>query len=232
MGATFSREKPRHWLLSIAYRLHRFLPMRADKKLDLYLDLEWIAARLAHETSFSVYDPTDHPVRRLDFMLSGIRAGDRVLDLGCADGSISSMIASKGAEVVGIDHNPALVDSASRRYPDIQFIAADARDYLKTAKPFDVLILSHILEHLDEPAAFLREFAPQFQRIYIEVPDFDATHLNKMRLDRGRALVYQDNDHIAEFDRCELKALIAEAGLVVAAEEYAFATMRFWCERQ
>lgn len=230
MGVKLARRKARHWPLSIAYRLHRWLPLGPKKKLGLYLDLAWIATRLAHETSFSVYPPDRHPAFRLNFLLDRITAGERVLDLGCAAGTMSGMISARGAQVVGIDHDARLIAEARRKtLPGVEFVTGEARDYLRTAPPFDVLVLSHVLEHLDNPGLFLSEFAPRFRRVYIEVPDFEASQLNVLRAEEGRALVYSDNDHVSEFDRRELKALIEEAGMRIAEAEYALGVMRFWC---
>ncbi len=230
MGLTLPRRKKRHWLLSIAYRVHRLMPLSGGRKLDLYLDLAWIATRLAHETSFGVFDEHNHPCRRINFLLDGIVRGERVLDLGCAQGVIANMLAQRGAEVVGVDHDAKQIEQAKARYPDVQFVTGDARDYLRDADRFDVLVLSHILEHLDDPRQFMREIATHFERIYIEVPDFEASYLNEMRLARSRALNYQDNDHVSEFDRRELKQLLCDADVTVTAECYSHGVMRFWCE--
>jgi SAM-dependent methyltransferase len=230
MGIRLPRTKPRHWLLSAAYRLHRLLPLSRARKLDFYLDLEWIAARLASETSFEVYDRPAHPVRADGFRFKYVESQHRVLDLGCGTGVLTHMLAGHAAEVVGIDHDPAMIAQARRDYPQLSFECGDARDYLRQAPKFDLLFLSHVLEHLDDPEAFLRQFAGFFDLIFIEVPDFDASYLNRMRADRGRQLIYGDSDHVAEFDRDELKALIRSAGLRIRDENYAFGVMQFWCE--
>ena len=44
-----------------------------------------------------------------------LRAGERVLDLGCALGDQSAMLAARGAQVVGVDANAELLAQADRR---------------------------------------------------------------------------------------------------------------------
>ncbi|HEV2998014.1 MAG TPA: methionine biosynthesis protein MetW, partial [Solirubrobacteraceae bacterium] len=40
---------------------------------------------------------------RLDFLLSGVRAGERVLDVGCAEGHFTAALAGAGVGAVGIE---------------------------------------------------------------------------------------------------------------------------------
>jgi trans-aconitate methyltransferase len=58
-----------------------------------------------------------------------LRAGERVLDLGCALGDQSAMLAARGAQVVGVDANAELLAQADRRaIPGANFVQADAAD--------------------------------------------------------------------------------------------------------
>jgi magnesium-protoporphyrin O-methyltransferase len=51
--------------------------------------------------------------RILDFI--GPVGGRRILDLGCGDGLLTSTLAERGAWVVGIDANRAMLEAASAR---------------------------------------------------------------------------------------------------------------------
>jgi SAM-dependent methyltransferase len=44
-----------------------------------------------------------------------VRPGERILDLGCGDGVLTEKIAALGAEVVGVDSSPDMVQAAKRR---------------------------------------------------------------------------------------------------------------------
>lgn len=230
MGARFPREKKRHLLLSIMYRVHRLLPLTNKAKLGLYLDLSWIFQRLAGETSVLEYQPELHPIRDIPFLFDNLRPTDRVLDVGCSSGTISYMVSRHVTEVVGVDHDAAAISEAKRRFPTMQFRQGDAIAFADNAPSFNVILLSHLLEHLDDPLHMLNRAAALADRIYIEVPDFEASTLNIVRSDLKRDLIYTDNDHLAEFDRAEMKALVAAAGLAITAEEYRSGVMRFWCE--
>ena len=57
------------------------------------------------------------------------QAGEKILDLGCGTGHLAREIAEAGAQVVGIDSSPQMVEQARKAYPDIEFLVADARDF-------------------------------------------------------------------------------------------------------
>src|SRR5215472_15701174 len=64
--------------------------------------------------------------------------GERVLDLGCGTGHLTAQIAAAGAEVVGLDLSPAMIDQARQAYPALRFVAGDARDFAFD-EPFDAV---------------------------------------------------------------------------------------------
>jgi SAM-dependent methyltransferase len=225
MGVRIDRYKPRHWLLSFAYKAIRYFPAPTAKKLDFLLDLEWIAWRVAWEQGVRL---GLHRAGRNAFLLDALKPGDRVLDLGSGNGEITAAIALNTPRVVGIDHDAQNLAKARTAYPQLEFIHADAREYLSSGEKFDVLVMSHVLEHLDHPQEILTFARENFERMYIEVPDFEASPLNQMRLTRGRTLVYSDNDHVNEFDRSELDDLLVAAGLQVVAREFTGGLMRYW----
>jgi trans-aconitate methyltransferase len=54
------------------------------------------------------------------------RPGERILDLGCGTGHLTSQIAGAGAEVVGIDKSASMIAKARRDYPQLRFEEIDA----------------------------------------------------------------------------------------------------------
>jgi SAM-dependent methyltransferase len=235
VGIKLERKKPRHFLLSIAYRLKKFLPLSKEKRLKLFLDLEWIFDRLAHEESFKIYKADDHPARSFSrrFILDYITKQHTVFDLGCKYGELSNFIAEKAKHVIAIDHDNEAIKIAKNLYNrnNLTFELGEAYDFLSCQDfKFDILILSHILEHLDDPKKFLIKFKSFFESIYIEVPDFDRYYLNHYRLDKKLKLIYSDNDHVSEFDRVELSSIIDECGLKIVKEEYKFGVQKIWCK--
>jgi len=234
MGVQTPRKKPKNFLLSVIYRLQKLLPISSSAKFKLFLNLEWIFDRLAHEASFKAYSFDEHPVRKFSkkFILDNIHANDTVLDLGCKHGDISFYIAQKAKEVVGIDLDKTAIDKAKEKNKrsNLNFYNQEALEFLKqNSKQFDTLILSHILEHLDDPKSFLLQFKSFFKQIYIELPDYDRYYLNHYRKDQKLSLIYTDDDHITEFDRDELKTLLMECDIKIIKEDYRFGVQKLWC---
>jgi SAM-dependent methyltransferase len=59
------------------------------------------------------------------------KAGERILDVGCGTGQLTSEIAQCGAEMMGIDASPEMIATARENFPQLRFEVADA-----TALPF------------------------------------------------------------------------------------------------
>lgn len=83
--------------------------------------------------------------------LLAAKAGERVLDLGCGTGQLTSQIAAAGAEVVGIDRSEEMVAQARRNYPHLRFDVADARTF-QVERPVDAVFSNAVL-HWVKPAA-------------------------------------------------------------------------------
>lgn len=112
-----------------------------------------------------------------DFFVNRIRAGERVLDVGCGIGAVAYDMAERSkAQVVGIDLSPSNVAIARERYrhPNATFEVHDGTQPLPNGS-FDVVVLSNILEHLAERPTFLRNVqrAAAPSRILIRVPLFE-----------------------------------------------------------
>jgi 2-polyprenyl-6-hydroxyphenyl methylase/3-demethylubiquinone-9 3-methyltransferase len=88
-------------------------------------------------------------------------AAKSAADIGCGAGLLCEPLARLGAEVVGIDAAPENV-AAARLHADGQGLAIDYRtgsiDVIGT-EPFDLITSLEVVEHVDDPAAFVRGLA-------------------------------------------------------------------------
>jgi len=66
------------------------------------------------------------------------RAGERVLDLGCGTGHLTNLIASTGAEAVGIDNSSDMIEQARELYPGLRFEIGDGENF-HFDDPFDAV---------------------------------------------------------------------------------------------
>ena len=69
---------------------------------------------------------------------------ERILDLGCGTGHLTDRIADSGAEVVGLDRDGDMIETARASYPDREFRRADARNFDVEA-PFDAVFSNAVL---------------------------------------------------------------------------------------
>ena len=92
---------------------------------------------------------------------AGLRAGERVVDIGCGGGATSREIARRvqpGGTVVGVDISAALVAEAARRaasagLTNAAFVVADAAVALPPGAPFDRLVSRFGSMFFPNPAA-------------------------------------------------------------------------------
>ncbi len=236
MHVSLPREKERVWLVTLIYRLFKpllaLMPTRS--RFAFLLDLDWTIQRLCHEESFRFYGDHAHPLRSgfAAFVTRTLKPGQKVLDLGCSHGHVGYLLAKHGLHVVGVDHSAEHVKAAKANYnlPNLSFHHEDAVAYLdRERQPFDALILSHILEHLDQPVEFLKKFSGYFPLIFIEVPDFENTHLNHCRVDAKARILYTDSDHVTEFDREQLLSIVKEADLEVLEQQFRWGVLQLLC---
>jgi SAM-dependent methyltransferase len=167
------------------------------------------------------YEGGLHPKHRLtgyhDFFVERVRPGERVLDVGCGVGALAADLARlKDAPVTGVDLDPRAVGEARRvhRDPRLTFLEADARSL--PAGGFDVVILSNVLEHLDDRVEFLREVVSRAapRCLLIRVPLFERDWRVPLKQELGVDFRL-DPTHRLEYSLERLEAEVAEAGLLV-----------------
>lgn len=105
----------------------------------------------------SLFRPwAEHIVRSV-----GVLPGDRILDLACGTGIIGRVAkerAGTAGRVVGIDANAAMIATARRVAPDIEWLQGDAAQLpATTAEPYDVVICQQGLQFVPDRAAAAAE---------------------------------------------------------------------------
>lgn len=82
---------------------------------------------------------------------------DRFLDIGCGPGAALALAAAAGAEVVGIDPSPSMVERAGRRVPDADVRVASAEAIPYPDGYFTVAVNVASFHHWADRDAGLRE---------------------------------------------------------------------------
>lgn len=84
---------------------------------------------------------------------TAVGPGTTVLDLGCGAGLFARAAADRGAQVTGIDSDPAAVMVAAAEVPEGTFVVRDALD--PPPGPVDVVAAVQLLMHVADPIAVL-----------------------------------------------------------------------------
>ena len=107
----------------------------------------------------------DQAWRRKAVRLAAPSPGDRVLDVACGTGDLSEAFAASGAEVVGGDFTPEMLDLArvkAERLPADRrptYVHADAMRLEHPDETFDVVSIAFGIRNVTDPAVAVREFA-------------------------------------------------------------------------
>src|SRR5262245_6139669 len=78
---------------------------------------------------------------------------ESVLDIGCGNGDLLSALGPKRG--VGVDLSREMIEAARRRYPQLTFFCADAQTVKVDGAPFEIIILSDVLNDLWDVQAVL-----------------------------------------------------------------------------
>ncbi len=153
-------------------------------------------------------------VSRLDRSLKptpGTR--QKVLDIGCGRGSLLTALRDMGYECHGVERNEFPSGDLPR---GIKFHTGNLKDIAFNKDFFDVIIIWHVLEHIDDPVAMIAEVSKILRPdglLAIAVPNFGSVQSeffkqNWFHLDLPR--------HIYHFTPDTLTAILQKFGFTVS----------------
>lgn len=220
----YNRKKKFNLINSLFYYIDRFLLLPNILKLRFYLNIQFIFKRLAYEKSYLIFKNL-HPSTQ--FTISNlkkyIKKKDKILDIGCGNGYIAFSLSNYVNQITCIDYDLNVINEAKKKFKkkNIHYICEDvlkAKKYL--SKKFDLIICSHVIEHLEKPFNFLRTLKKFKSNIYLEVPDNESDNINNVKKKINFYLNYTDSDHIYEFDRHYLIKTLEKNDFKVIDQKY------------
>ncbi len=216
---SMTRKKPRSLSVSIAYRLI-FIAKKIfgkEKILRFCLNSSRLFWRFAFELAGDLYGAKFHNHAKAlneEILKKWIPEGGSVIDIGCGVGRWCYVSSKYAKSVVGIDYDEILIAKARENSAEnIEFIVGDATKDVAGRK-FDVSLLTHIIEHIEDPDKLLTELKNVANTLIIEVPDFEHDPLNWIRLEQNCPF-FSDGDHVREYTRDILIKQLEQNGWVV-----------------
>jgi 2-polyprenyl-3-methyl-5-hydroxy-6-metoxy-1,4-benzoquinol methylase len=94
--------------------------------------------------------------RFLEFVRPHLKAGDRVLDIGCGDGALVRTLQQFGATPMGVDLDPEGARFIERTYR-IPVVVAPFEQATFADGRFDAVVATHVIEHFFEPVEAMRK---------------------------------------------------------------------------
>jgi len=146
---------------------------------------------------------------------------ESLLELGCGTGAVvrECQRRSIAGAYTGVDYSPEALDYLAAHSTGIRTFRADiTADGFTLDGHYDVVLLSHVLEHLEEPLRALRNALHRTRCGYIiaEVPleDLPASRLKNLFRDRRR----NSAGHVQFFTRASFRALMRATPLTILDE--------------
>src|SRR3954467_9824719 len=154
-------------------------------------------------------------------MVELIGSNRDVLDVGCANGYLGSVLKQRGCTVVGLEIDPAAAEDAKGELDEVIVGSVEDMDLVERlgAGRFDVVVFGDVLEHLRDPLPTLRQARRLLKPggyVVISIPNV-AHGAVRLSLLRGefpyRDLGLLDNTHLRFFTRSTVEDLLEGAGL-------------------
>jgi len=138
------------------------------------------------------------------------------LEIGCGDGALLCELHAHGfgGRLAGVEITRAAVDIARERTEIDSVELYDGLSLPAGDGSYELGILSHVLEHVPDPAALLAEAARACGAVVMEVP-LEANLSARRASKREHA---SEVGHLQRLDRAAAREIAARAGLQIACE--------------
>ena len=213
---------PQEQVIEVVGRLLEGRRAGVRRREALVREVEWLQrldGRVQHHldvVSEQVFEGR-HPKHWLwrshkQWVLDRVKEGERVLDVGCGASAYLLWMAEKGCLVTACDINPKRIEQAKglMSHPNLGFEVRDVTR-ARPERPFDVVICSHVIEHLDDPIAMLAALRENAPRLLVAVPPDDNRWQKVMFRELG-LLWKDDEDHRREYTPGLLREQLGAAG--------------------
>ena len=214
----------------VIYRLFRLLLLPLGKKFSakFAVNLHWIFRHLAVATSSNLLK--DDFLNSRSAIVQGnlfekyLKPEHFVVDVACGTARFLPLLYSIGiSRYVGIDSSETHIDRNQSKYPNSEFILANALD-ARFIPICDAIIASHFIEHCDSPETFLKDIQDRCKLLFLEVPDFFSDPVNVVSFKLGGTW-WTDRDHRREYSEESLDKLLTKCNYQILDKKFSGGTI-------
>jgi SAM-dependent methyltransferase len=161
--------------------------------------------------------------------LPEFRGSGRALDIGTGNGVYAATLKRLGWDVTGVEFDPEAARNTSERH-GLRVLACTLEDARFDDETFDFISMFHVIEHLHDPVATLREVRRVLKtggQLMLRTPNFDSlTRRAAGKHWRG----VEAPRHLYLFNRRSLSRALEEAGLRATAAATSRGATRYYVD--
>jgi len=181
------------------------------RKPEEYFDK--IAGKYAELTSRGILGAMRKREKECVMQMLSPQLGETVLDAGCGSGFYSILIKERGAEVLGVDISPKMVEAAIK-----SGIKAEVHDLqsLNLGRKFNKIVCAGVLEFCEEPQRVIENLKNHLNEhgfIVILIPSFSLGGLAYKLYHLSHGV------HVTLFSLRRIENLLNKSGLKIVAME-------------
>jgi 2-polyprenyl-3-methyl-5-hydroxy-6-metoxy-1,4-benzoquinol methylase len=141
----------------------------------------------------------------------------RAIDVGCGTGYLLSELKKSGFDGLGIDFNPDLVRFA-RAHFHVNAEVTRVEDLMALNSRFDLALLIHVLEHVEDPVGLLKNIRQLLDPggiLFIDLPNLTRFAINRSIRKGGFFWGEYPPHHLTFWSRASLSKALEAAGYSV-----------------
>ena len=181
----------------------------------------------AYQEAYALDSALRDRIPAIEYLWTGLEKPNSLLDFGCGNGVLTYWLTKfgYGCRVVGMDVSHSAIKQARDQY------SAKGLSFLHLSEGiphdrYDVVVSSHVLEHLEDPIASLRHLRELGDFFLLEVPLEDCLWVSLRARLTGRRRENNPLGHLHFWTRGSFRKLLNKNGFHVA-KEYHYASAPF-----
>lgn len=155
----------------------------------------------------------------------GAKKFKQILDVGCASGTFTNQLAQlfPQAKIYGVDVYDSAIKFAQKKYPQLNFIQADAHQLPFKGNYFDLIICYETIEHVADPLLVLRQMRRVLKKDGIAILAMDSGNLMFRIIwwfwEKTRGRVWE-GAHLHPFHHDHLEKVIRKSGFKIQQKRF------------